>query len=396
MFKPIGVQARVRRTHEERVLAALRAHGAQSRLELSGRAGISRTTLSEIVAELLGRGAIRVVDTDAHDRTGSGRPAARLALDPSSGQYLGIDFGHRRTSMVVVDASHEVIASGVVRLDEAADWSRRLESALGLADDLAASTGVHYGALQAIAIGVPGWGGAGQADAAAAALAEHFAAPVTVDNNVRFAALAEAAKSGPGGVPDLIYVRLSDGVGGGLVVDGRLVQGWARFAGELGHVTVDPAGVACRCGKHGCLETVASVPAVLTRCCGMGLAVNSLVELEKAIRASHPVATEVLRDAGASVGRVMGAAAMTLNPRELVIGGELAQMAPVLIDEVRATVQHELSWQLDAAPTVRAARLGGEAGALGAVIALLRESPLLANYPDAAAAPQVEQQRQRA
>jgi predicted NBD/HSP70 family sugar kinase len=222
---------------------------------------------------------------------------------------------------------------------------------------------------------------------------QRFDAPVTVDHNVRFAALAEAARSRPGGVRNLVYVRLSDGVGGGLVVDGRLVRGWAGFAGELGHVTVDPAGAPCRCGKRGCVETVASVPAVLARCRAMGVPVDGIPQLEEAIRESHPVVTEVLRDAGAALGRILGAAAMTLNPRELVIGGELAQVAPILIDQVTATVRHELSWQSEAAPTVRVARLGDEAGALGAVVALFRESPLLANYPEHATVPSLESQR---
>src|SRR5690606_31824392 len=121
-----GVHAMVRRTHEERVLAALRAGGALSRAELAKRVGLSRTTLSEITATLLRRGAIVVVDTDAASRRGSGRPAERLALDPAAGQYLGIDFGHRRVHVAVADASHEIIASGVERYADDTGWSTRI------------------------------------------------------------------------------------------------------------------------------------------------------------------------------------------------------------------------------------------------------------------------------
>ena len=105
MSSTTGVHALVRRTHEERVLSALRSHGALSRGELAKRVGLSRTTLSEITAQLLQRGAIIVADTDAATRAGSGRPAERLALDPESGQFLGVDFGHRRVHVAVADAS---------------------------------------------------------------------------------------------------------------------------------------------------------------------------------------------------------------------------------------------------------------------------------------------------
>lgn len=380
--QPKGVQALVRRTHEERVFSTLREHGAQSRGEIARRVGLSRTTLSEIIADLLKRGAIIVVDTDAVARTGSGRPAELLAIDPASGQFLGIDFGHARVIIVVADASHEIIASGTRRYPETSDWQERLADAFSLTEQLAADTGVHFGALQSVAVGVPGWGDQSHVDVISEALAARFEAPVIVDNNVRFAALAEAAQGRPNRVRNLVYVRLSDGVGGGLVVDGRLVHGWARFAGEMGHVTVDPDGLPCRCGKRGCVETVASVPAILARCRSRGVAVADLDQLKEAVRISQPVVESVLREAGAALGRVLGAAAMTLNPREVVIGGELVHVAPLLLEQVAATVRYELSWQSDAAPIVRSARLGDDAGAIGALIALFRESPLLATYTE--------------
>jgi predicted NBD/HSP70 family sugar kinase len=376
------VQALVRRTHEERVLAVLREHGAQSRSEIARRVGLSRTTLSDIAADLLRRGAISIVDTDAHGRTGSGRPAELLALDPASGQFLGIDFGHGRVSVVVADAAHEVIVSGTRRYAETSAWEERLEVVFALMEQLAADTGVHYGALQAIAAGMPGWGDRSHVHVIVESLSARFVAPVTVDNNVRFAALAEAAEGRSSRTRDLVYVRLSDGVGGGLVVDGRLVHGWARFAGELGHVTVQHDGLACRCGKRGCVETVASVPAILARCRALGVEVDGLDDLAEAVRISQPVVESVLRDAGAALGKVLGAAAMTLNPREIVIGGELIRVAPLLLEQVTSTIRYELSWQFEAAPTVRAARLGDDAGALGAVIALFHESPLLASYAE--------------
>lgn len=408
MSTTTGVHALVRRTHEERVLAALRAHGALSRSELAKRVGLSRTTLSEITASLLQRGAIIVADTDAAVRAGSGRPAERLALDPDSGQFLGVDFGHRRVHVAVADASHEVIASGVERYTEDAPWPERLALAFELIDRLSRETGVHYGALQAVGIGVPGpytgaRGGANGVtwkkqlapDAVDRAFAERFGAPVFVDNNTRLAALAEAITERDT-VDNLIYLRLSDGVGGGLVVSGRLVTGSRGFAGELGHVTADPAGAPCRCGKRGCLETIASVPAILRACREAGADVETLDDLAVAVERGDPAVDVVLREIGSTVGRVLGAAAMTLNPREVVIGGEIVRIAPVLVEQAAATLRYELySIPSDQPLVVRAAQLHDSDGALGAIAAIFHQSPLLAGYPEPAASGESVQQKER-
>lgn len=395
MSSTTGVHALVRRTHEERVLAALRSHGALSRGELAKRVGLSRTTLSEITAELLQRGAIIIADTDAATRAGSGRPAERLALDPDSGQFLGVDFGHRRVHVAVADASHEVIAQGVERYGDNAAWPDRIAAAFALIDRLSSETGVHFGALQAVGIGVPGpytaalagvpavsWKRQLAPDGVDRAFAERFGAPVVVDNNTRLAALAEAITR-PDAVDNLVYLRLSDGVGGGLVVSGRLVTGSRGFAGEIGHVTAHPRGLPCRCGKRGCLETVASVPAILQACRDAGAQTETLDDLALAVAKGDPAVDAVLRDVGSTIGRVLGAAAMTLNPREVVIGGEIVHVAPVLVEQAAATLRYELySIPSDEPQIVRAAQLRDSDGALGAIAAIFHQSPLLAGYPD--------------
>ncbi|WP_329247119.1 ROK family transcriptional regulator [Actinoallomurus sp. NBC_01490] len=388
MSPPGGVHALVRRSHEERVLRVLRQRGALSRGEIAARVGLSRTTVSEITSDLIARGAITIVGTDAVGRVGSGRPAERLALDPSSGQFMAVDFGHRRVNVAVADASHDVIALGTSRYPESAGWPERIPAAFALIRRLSVDKGVHYRALQAIAVGVPGWGDRSPADGVAETFAEHFGAPVTVDNNVRFAGLAEALRSPADSVQNLIYVRLSDGVGGGVVVNGQLVRGADGFAGEFGHITVaGPDGEPCRCGKRGCVETIASVPAILARCRSLGVRVETLDDLRAAVRIAEPTVDKVLREAGAAVGRALGAAAMTLNPSEIVLSGEIVHIAPMLFQQVVSTITYELSYRAEAAPVIRPALLADEGGALGAIAVLFHESPLLAGYPEDPVAP---------
>ncbi|WP_029252761.1 ROK family transcriptional regulator [Paraoerskovia marina] len=396
MSTTTGINAEVRRANEQRVLAALRVEGALSRAALARRVRLSRTTLSEITADLLGRGAITKVDTDADVRRGSGRPAERLALDPAAGQYLGVDFGHRRVHVAIANASHEIVASGLVRYDDSTPWDDRLDLAFDAVEALSVEHSLHLSALQGVGIGVPGpYTGTRSGEAAPVAwnrnatpvgvdraFAERYDSPVVVDNNTRLAALAEAM-SGPDGLSDLTYVRLSDGVGGGFVVAGRLVRGSRGFAGELGHVTSDPGGVLCRCGKRGCLETVASVPAILAACRSRGADVQDLDDLAVAVDRADPVVDAVLREVGAAVGRVLGAAAMTLDPTEVVIGGEIVHVAPVIVEQAASTLRYELhSIPTSDTCTVRAGRLRDSDGAQGALAATFHQSPLLAGYPE--------------
>jgi predicted NBD/HSP70 family sugar kinase len=398
-MKPAGVHGLVRRTHEERVLGVLREHGVLSRGEIADLVGLSRTTISEITGILLARGAIVVVDTDAASREGSGRPAERLALDPASGQYMGIDFGHRRVQIAVADASHDVIAADSEAYGDPSTWDERLSSAFALIDRITVGSGMHLSALQGIGIGVlgpyptmplvrpqEGWGRTESARGIDAVFADRFGARVIVDNNTRFAALAEAISESGATVQDLLYVRLSDGVGGGLVVGGRLVTGSAGLAGEFGHVTAVANGRRCRCGKHGCVETVASVPAILAEIRARGVDVETLDDLGLEVARSQPVVDEVLREAGAAVGRALGAAAMAVNPASIVIGGEITGIAPAIVEHIASTLRYELSCVAEAMPTVKASERPDFAGAIGAIAALFRESPILAAYPAATGA----------
>ena len=373
-----GVHALVRRAHEERVLAILRERGGLSRAQIAARSGLSRTTLSEITGELLARGAIVVVNTDAALRAGSGRPAELLALDPRSGQFMGVDLGHSRVRVAVADAAHEIIAQGHSSYAAETPWADRLAAAFALIDRIGRESGISYQALQGIGVGVAGPQPAGSSRAEVlAAFGARFTAPVLVDNNTRFAALAEAIADGSE-AHDVLYVRLSDGIGGGLVVGGRLVAGRFGVAGEFGHIPVDRAGDVCRCGKRGCLETVASVPAVLRAC-----RLATLDGLRAALDRGEDAAVAAVELVATAVGRVLADAALILNPEQIVIGGRLVAAAPGIVARAGAIVEAELVPVGGGRPLIRAARLGDDDGARGAIAALFRQSPLLAGYPEA-------------
>lgn len=397
MSKPAGVHTLIRQTHEDRVLQVLREHGALTRGEIADLVGLSRTTLSEITNVLLERGAITIASTDGDVRAGRGRPAERLVLDPGAGQFMGVDFGHRRVRIAVSDAAHDIIASGAEFYDADSTWPERIDSCFRLIDRVSTDAGIHYGALQGIGIGFPGPFSPRMPKPAPApggtmvlpagelvfsSFVERFDVSVIIDNNTRFAGLAEAIWGSGAGAHDLLYVRLSDGIGGGLVVAGQLVTGAAGFAGELGHISVSPNGIQCRCGKRGCLETIASVPAIFASCTAKGVSISSFDDLRAAVAKGDPIVASVLREVGDALGRVLGSVAVALNPGEIVIGGEVAQIADVIFEQAVATIAYELLPVPEAAPHIRLAQLGDDDGALGAIAALFHRSPLLASYPE--------------
>lgn len=414
----------MRRDHEERVIAALRDLGPLSRAELAQRVGISRTTMSDITHHLLNRSMIVVYETSprpdeaegpstasghgkagsGQGKTGRGRPATRLALNPRAGQLVGIDFGHRRVHVVVVDAAHHLVASEIRRYPGESDWPTRAAEVLDLLQELDRRGDVELAGLTGIGVGFPGpfsprmpafdsddHSETTPSEYVRNRLREHYPVPIMIDNNTRLAGLAEAVWGGAE-TDHLVYVRLSDGIGGGLVIGGRLVTGADGFAGELGHVSVRLDGPDCRCGKRGCLETIASVPAVLARCQELGARVTSLSELKTAVERADPLVDRVLRDAGDALGRVLGTMAVTLNPAEIVVGGEIVHLAPQLLAQAQTMINWELQTMAGSELRLRQASLGDEDGALGAVAALLHTSPLLANYPVAGTAPDDDHQ----
>lgn len=365
----------VRREHEERVLAALRDNGARSRSELGELVGLSRSSLSEVTTSLLDRGVIVVLDKGTA-RRGAGRPAERLALDPSSGQYIGLDFQHARVEVVIADATRQVLGAGRATYELGSPWHERMQVAFDLIDGVAEKANAHFGALAWIYAGVPGpyvppsarvklpafWersriNGYGVREA----LSGRYGAPTSIDNNTRLAALAEAKESG---AQDLVYIRLGQGVGGGLVQAGRLTRGTHSLAGELGHAPVPGKQGPCRCGKHGCLETVAALPEVGKACLEAGVpAAGSASPLDDAALAA---VDEVTAEVAAAMCMVLRPVVMALDPEEVVVAGPVLELLPALLLRVEEALMAERFTGLDV-PRVRGPLVTAYEGALGAL-----------------------------
>ncbi|MGJ5751730.1 putative NBD/HSP70 family sugar kinase [Streptomyces puniciscabiei] len=366
--------------HEALVLSLLREHGPLTRGDLRILSGLSRTTLYDAVGALMDKGSVLASVPEAARRK-RGRPAEVLTVNPGCGRLLGIEFARRAVRVAAMNAAHEIVGTTGEPHDPDTPWQTRIDLAWRLADKLTHGT-LRPGALNGIGVGVvgpvgtPGQGPlwAPRHDIVAARVRERFGAPALIDNNTRLATLAETIWGAAAGEQNVLYLRLSHGVGGGLVMAGTLHRGAHGRSGMFGHITVDPGGAPCECGAIGCLETVASIGAVLDACRTAGTAAADLPELVSALESGDAAAHAVLARVGTHVGRVLADVSHAVGPDVIVIGGELVGAGRALMAPIEHMLDTHVARCSYGVPRVIPAGLGDTGAALGA-LALLRRHP---------------------
>ena len=378
-----------RQMNRLRVIEMLYRHPASSRTDLARMTGLSRATVSALVEELGDAGVVEEHEApDAIRPRPTGRPPVALSLVAGAGFAVGLDFGHQHIRVAICDLSGELVVeewspaevdhAPIESLDLAHELVRASlsiagiehERLLGVGMGLAAPIDRATGAIAPDGI-LPGWSGIRPA----AEMQARLGVPVELENDANVGALGEKVFGAARGVDDLIYVRLSAGIGAGLILGGRPYRGFGGVAGEIGHVLADPAGAICRCGNRGCLETVAgpvAVAALLEQSTGTPVSVARLLEL---VAAGDDGARRVVADAGEAVGRVLSMLVNSLNPELVVVGGDLAPAGAVLLDPIRAAIERHAVPVAAGAVRVTVGTLGDRAEVLGAAGLILAQSP---------------------
>lgn len=200
----------------------------------------------------------------------------------------------------------------------------------------------------------------------AALLATSTGLAISIAHDVRAGGLAEARLGAARGGDDVLFVPLGTGIAASCVVDGQALMA-GGYAGELGHVIVRPGGEPCPCGQRGCLERYASASAVARHYVEAGGApVNGAVDVAARLAAGDPIAREVWDDAVDALVTALLLACAVLGPATVVIGGGLSQAGEALLRPVRSGLHARMTFHRR--PTVVAAELGDQAGALGAAL----------------------------
>src|SRR5918995_91402 len=203
-----------------------------------------------------------------------GRPPALIALDPAAGVAVGVDLGKRHPAGAGADLSHRVLAEEGGEMPEDYEAEVGMDRAAMLVETVLADSGADHDRILGVGMGLPGpvhrsgivgssailpgWAGTHGAER----MAERLGLEVWLGNDANLGALSEATWGAGRGANALVYLKLSTGIGAGVVIDGRLFGGAGGTAGEIGHTTLDETGDICRCGSRGCLETYAAGAAI--------------------------------------------------------------------------------------------------------------------------------------
>ena len=199
--------------------------------------------------------------------------------------------------------------------------------------------------------------------------------PVRLDNDANVGAMGEYLFGAGRGHRQILYVRLSAGVGLGLILDGQLHRGVSGVAGELGHVPVVADGLMCRCGSRGCLETIASPVAIAELLERSRLEPVSTTRMLELVRSGDRGAVRAVADAGAALGKAIAATVNLLNPELVIVGGELAGAGEALLQPVREVIAREAIAPAASGLRVVAGDLGEQAEVRGAAAIQLALAP---------------------
>ncbi len=375
--------------NERRVADALRLLGSATRAEVGAATGLSRATVSAVLSALTESGMVVEAGAAVPSGPTGGRPAGVVRLGPGAGLAVGVDVGRTHLRVAVADLGQQVLAERSVRLEFGTPAAEVLDRAADLVGTALAGAGEELAAVVGVGLGLPApvesrTGRVAASNILPDELASRLGRPVIVDNDANLGALAEYLWGAGRGTDTMAYVKVASGIGAGLVLDGRLFRGVSGLAGEIGHFTLDEHGDVCRCGNRGCLELVAGGVALvgaLRRTHGVLDSVEHVVALAQA---GDQGARRLVADAGSHLGVAAGGLVNLVNPRRLVLGGELAQAGDLLLDPLRRTLRRSAVRPAADDVEVVIGELGDRSEVLGAVAVVLRE-PDRAQPPTAAA-----------
>jgi len=376
-----GSQSSLHRANLERVLRAVRMAGSLTQAEIARSTGLSAATVSNIVRELRESGTVVVADTSS-----GGRRARSVSLSGDAGIVVGVDFGHTHLRVAVGNLAHRVLAEESEPIDVDVSAQQGFDRAEALVDRLLQQAGfrpdkvigvglgvpgpidVETGALGSTAI-LPGWTGI----APGRELSQRLGMEVYVDNDANLGALGELVWGAGRGLSDLAYIKVASGVGSGLVINGQIYRGPGGTAGEIGHITLDEAGPVCRCGNRGCLETFVGSRYLLNLLNANHPGELTLTKVVQLAQQGDLGCRRVIADAGRQIGSGVATLCNLLNPRRVILGGDLAEAGELVLSPIRDSVARyaipSAARQLSIVPGT----LGGRAEVLGALALVMSE-----------------------
>lgn len=375
------------------LLRLLWEQGDMSRADVARRSGLSRSTVSAIVAELLERDW--VCEVGAGTSSGGRRPIL-LSLKSDSFAIAGIDVGATHVAVAVTNLRCTVKSWRHEAQDVRNDPAGTIELVTDMLGSALRETEVSSARLLGIGLAMPSpvlssepnglssmilprWSGFDLRSE----LARTSSSPVFMDNDANLGALAEHWWGAGRGEQHLVYLKLATGIGAGLILNGEVFHGKTGIAGEIAHTSVDPDGPLCVCGQKGCLGLMAGSFTLLetvrkrlsegaqSELCEGKLTTSRLVE---AAQNGDALACDVVARAGHLLGIGIANLLNVLDPGLVVLGGELTDAGTVLLEPLMSTVRSRALSSAIAPTRIVTTQLGQRDIAIGAATKVLREA----------------------
>jgi predicted NBD/HSP70 family sugar kinase len=341
----------IRRHNLGLLLREIHQHGALTRADLTAALGLNRSTIGALVSDLVQLGLVEEYIPPGRDR--AGRPSHVVAPRADGPYVLAVEVGVERLITAAIGLGGTVYARQEHPIE---GHARRPDAIVAqiVAEGAAIAAQLPPGA-RAVAIGVSVPGTVRQRDGFvehapnldwraipfAAMLQAKFADPVDVlvGNDADLGAVAEHQRGAAIGYDHMIYLNGSVGVGAGIIAEGRQLHGVGGYAGEIGHMTINPDGPPCHCGSTGCVETYIGEHALL-RAAGITdqHGAEAIAALFRAAEAGEPNASAAVHTVAVWLGRTLANIVNLFNPQAVVVGGSLAEVVRL----ERLTVESEL------------------------------------------------------
>jgi glucokinase-like ROK family protein len=375
------------------ILRTLLHQGAISRVRIAHLTGLSTTTITNLVAELMEQGIVAEDGPEPTHRGGAGRPRIPLRLVPSARYAVGVHIGVGNVRVAVTDLFGR-LQNYLVMSHETHDPAEEvLNRVVAMIQQAIAEAGISRGRLVGVGVGASGlvdprtgvnvlapnlnWRDLSLRDI----LSQRLSMPVCVDNNVRAMALAEAMFGAGQEVNTLAFVYARVGVGAGFVVGGAVYRGSQAGAGEIGHTTIVPVGgVRCRCGNTGCLETLVSEPEIVRLAQGLAarhpdsiLAARladpcrpAIERIFEAARMGDHETLAMLQERAHYMGIALANLVNVVNPDMIIMGGLFAAGQDLLLPQVEETMRQRAFANLGKGVELRVTSFGHKVGVIGA------------------------------
>jgi glucokinase-like ROK family protein len=392
-----------KQSKEIAILNTIREYGPISRTKIAKIFKLSAATITKYINGLIQAG---IVEEDGWEPSKGGRMPVLLRIIPEATYAIGVDLGGANLRVVVVNLESNIVAkiTKKTNADEGRDKVfRRVIDAIYEAIE---HSKIEKEKIKGIGMGISGlidhqrgvslycpniegW----ENVPVKRLVEEEFAVDTSVEDSSRAMALAEHWSGVARGIDNFIFVNVGVGIGCAIFIHGKLYRGTGGIAGEFGHITIDEAGPRCNCGNCGCLETLASGPAISRRARqaikeGVVSLIEKLAEgklenitpeiVVEATKRGDKLAFNIMEKTGEYLGIGIADMINIFNPELIVIGAGVSQAGDILLEPLKRAVKARALQLSSSMTNIKVSQLGDNAGALGAAIMVLKDifSPL--------------------